>query len=137
MINVFCDGGARGNPGPAAVGVYITDEKGKNITRIAKKIGVATNNVAEYKAVMEALIWLVENKNKIGVDNRVNFYLDSQLVVLQLNGIYKIKNPILRELVFSVREKENELPFKIQYFHIPREKNKNADSLVNSALDNI
>ena len=63
-LNVFTDGGARGNPGPSAIGVYITDGNKKEIAGFGKKIGIATNNVAEYKAVLEALSWIIENKER-------------------------------------------------------------------------
>lgn len=135
MINVYTDGGARGNPGPAAIGVFVIDEKRAVLARIGKKIGHATNNVAEYTAVIEGLTWIAGNINKLNID-RVNFFLDSQLVVSQLNGIYKIKNAVLRELLFSIREKEASIGSVISYTHIPRAKNKNADKLVNVALDN-
>lgn len=135
MLNVYVDGGARGNPGPAAVGVYIVDEKNNILCRLGKKIGVATNNVAEYKAVIAALSLLLEKKELRG-QRQINFYLDSQLIFSQITGLFKIKNPNLRELLFAVRQKEAELSLAIQYFHIPREENKEADKLVNMALDN-
>lgn len=135
MLNVYVDGGARGNPGPAAVGVYIVDGKNNVLCRFGKKIGVATNNVAEYKAVIAALSLLLGKKELWG-HQKVNFYLDSQLIFSQITGLFKIKNPKLRELLFAVRQKEAELSLSIQYFHIPREENKEADKLVNMALDN-
>lgn len=135
MLNVYVDGGARGNPGPAAVGVYIADEKNNILCRFGQKIGAATNNVAEYKAVIAALSLLLEKKELWG-HQQVNFYLDSQLIFSQITGLFKIKNPKLRELLFAVRQKEAELSLQVQYFHIPREQNKEADKLVNMALDN-
>lgn len=135
MIKIFTDGGARGNPGPAAIGVYITDGKNK-IDAFGKKIGVATNNVAEYKAVIAAFSWIAKNKEKIKDDSEIRFFLDSKLVVSQLNGVFKIKNPGLRGLLFEIREKEAEANVPISYFYVPREENKNADRLVNRALDN-
>lgn len=135
MINVYIDGGARGNPGPAAVGVYIADEKNNKIASFGEKIGIATNNVAEYKAVIKALSWLLENKGLIE-NGEINFFLDSKLIFSQICGLFKIKQAKLRELLFEVREKEAQLGIKIHYFQIPREENKNADRLVNLALDN-
>lgn len=135
MLNVYTDGGARGNPGPAAVGVYIIDENNIVLCKFGQKIGVATNNVAEYKAAIAALSWLLEKKELWG-HQQVNFYLDSQLIFSQITGLFKVKNPRLRELLFAVRQKEAELSLAIQYFHIPREQNKEADKLVNMALDN-
>lgn len=129
---VFTDGGARGNPGPAAVGVVIKDEEGKILHQFGKKIGETTNNVAEYQAVIEALVWMRDN---LKVPNsKFQFFLDSRLVVNQLNGLFKIKESHLRDLLLRVRELEagNEIVYEL----IPREKNWQADRLVNLALDN-
>jgi ribonuclease HI len=133
---VFTDGGSRGNPGPAAIGVYITDDKGKELASIGKVIGSTTNNVAEYKAILEALTWIAENKHKLGQDLEISFFMDSELAYRQIAGIYKIKNENLRELVYKIKEKEKEIASSISYAHVRREKNKNADKLVNLALDN-
>lgn len=135
FINVFTDGGSRGNPGPAAIGVYITDSDNKIIARFGKKIGIATNNVAEYRAVLEALSWIIANKEKIEKLTKIYFFLDSKLVYSQIVGLFKIKNGDLRNLLFSVREKEAQINTPIFYKNIPREQNKKADALVNSALD--
>ncbi|QQG40729.1 MAG: ribonuclease HI family protein [Candidatus Levyibacteriota bacterium] len=136
MIYVYTDGGARGNPGPAAIGVFICDENGKQIHGFGKTIGETTNNIAEYTAVNEALEWLLNNKHILKSHAKIHFFLDSLLLVSQINRIYKIKNPKLQELLFSVREKESQLLCPVSYTHIPREKNKKADALVNLALDN-
>lgn len=134
MIKVYTDGGARGNPGPAAVGVFALNENNKVIGGFGEPIGIATNNVAEYKAVIKALDYIIENKNQLKGDGEIYFYLDSELVCKQLNGLYKVKDPNLRSLLFQIREKEIAF-FGIKYFHIPREQNKEADKLVNKALD--
>lgn len=134
-ILIFTDGGARGNPGPAALGVYIEDDNKKELARIGKKIGHATNNVAEYSAILEGLSWAVENKHKLNIEG-INFYMDSQLAYSQLIGLYKVKNEKIREFVFEIRKKEAELAIPIFYAHIPREENKQADYMVNQALDN-
>ena len=136
-LNVFTDGGARGNPGPAAVGVYVTNEKGKKIAGFGKAIGIATNNVAEYKAVISALDWIIENKKSLSKDAKIHFFLDSKLVCSQIIGIFKVKNSDLRNLLFDVRNREAQINFPIYYKHIPREQNTKADEFVNSALDNI
>jgi len=136
MINGFIihtDGGARGNPGPSAIGVVI-EKEGKRIYEFGKKIGDTTNNVAEYTAVIEAFKYM--KKIKGDKDTMVmNFYLDSLLVVNQLNGIFKIKDSKLRDLVLKIRMLEQEVGGVISYSAIPREKNKEADLLVNQALD--
>jgi ribonuclease HI len=134
-VIIFTDGGSRGNPGPAALGVFIQDEDGKELARISKTIGNTTNNIAEYSAIVEGFDWLLENKKKLRISS-VKFYMDSQLACSQLNGLYKIKNPRIREFVFEIRQKEAELGFIITYTHIPREQNKKADFMVNQALDN-
>lgn len=133
---VFTDGGARGNPGPAAVGVYITNEKGEEIAAIGKRIGVATNNVAEYSAILVAFTWISENIDKVGENSKISFFLDSELAYSQIAGIYKVKNNNLRDLLFRIKILEKELGIPVTYEHIRREKNKNADKLVNLALDN-
>ena len=133
VFSVHTDGGARGNPGPAAVGVYIHDEKGKEVVRFGKKIGETTNNVAEYQAVIIALKWLEENlKEKIG---GIKFYLDSSLVVNQLNGLFKIKENHLRELIIKVRELEQKIGGNVSYHYVSRNENAVADSLVNASLN--
>lgn len=136
MINIYTDGGARGNPGPSAIGVYVEDENKKEIISFGKKIGVATNNVAEYTAVINAFDYLLENNELLMKLEIINFFLDSNLVVSQLRGLFKIKNANLRELLFKIKEKESQISAKIYYHHIPREQNKKADKLVNLALDN-
>ena len=135
IINIFTDGGARGNPGPAAIGVYIEDENKKEISSFGKTIGSATNNVAEYRAVVEALLWISNNKDLVLGTASLNFYMDSKLVCSQINRIFKIKNDILKNYLFQIRELENKIKMPIHYNHIPREKNVNADRLVNMALD--
>jgi len=128
-INIFTDGGARGNPGPAAVGVVILDDKGNKILEASKFIGVTTNNVAEYSAFIEALDLLKE------IDAyRTIFHTDSSLVYNQLKGLWKIKNVNLKILSEQVKNKLHDLP-NFNLVLIPREKNKDADRLVNKILD--
>lgn len=134
-INIYTDGGSRGNPGPAALGVHIENETGIILAAIGKAIGNSTNNVAEYSAIIAGLSWAFVNKNKMPHLSRINFFMDSQLAAQQLNGIYKVKNPKLRELIFLIKQKEAEIDLPIYYSHIPREQNKKADKLVNEALD--
>ena len=131
---IYTDGGARGNPGPAAIGVYVVDSDGKEILRKSKQIGEATNNIAEYRAVIEALEWIRENAEGQSASWRIQFYLDSSLVVNQLNGIFKVKQKHLRELLLQIRGLEQEIGGKILYNFIPREKNKTADFLVNNSF---
>lgn len=138
MSNVFVytDGGARGNPGPAALGVYIEDDNGSPLFSLGKKIGETTNNIAEYSAILEALNWLVENKLTLGNECKINFYMDSLLAYSHIKKLYKIKNEKLREIILSIWEKEKTLGLTVSYNHVRREGNKKADTLVNLALDN-
>lgn len=129
MLQVFCDGGARGNPGPAAYG-FVVYEDGSVIKSEGGYIGNTTNNVAEYSAVEQSLNWLKENRP----GENLEYFLDSNLVVSQLSGSFKVKN---RALLEFVRKIKRTLPNfgKISFKYIPREKNKEADKLVNQALD--
>lgn len=129
---IHTDGGARGNPGPAAIGVVIAETNNLILTRFGKRIGETTNNVAEYTGVIEALKKVKSLEKEI---EKIDFFLDSTLVVNQLNGLFKIKDEKLRNLLFQVRSLEQEVGGSIYYHVIPREKNEQADFLVNQALD--
>lgn len=133
---IYTDGGARGNPGPAAIGVFIIDSNGQVLQEIGKTIGETTNNVAEYTAVLTGMNWILDNKELVGEYHKIIYYIDSQLVVQQLKGLYKIKSPHLRVLISEIKQKESVLQTPVEYVHVPREKNKEADRLVNHALDN-
>ncbi|HOG24188.1 MAG: 14.7 kDa ribonuclease H-like protein [Candidatus Omnitrophica bacterium ADurb.Bin292] len=128
---VYSDGGARGNPGPAAVGVLVCDEQGHKLGDHSEVIGETTNNVAEYTAVLRGLTLAAELK---GVE--VDYFLDSELVARQLSGIYKLKAEHLRPLFTDVKEKEKKFK-RVTYFHVPREHEKirYVDKLVNIALN--
>ena len=130
---IFTDGGARGNPGPAAIGFIVKDNQGKILAKIGKYIGRTTNNVAEYQAVIEALKW-IKSSIQYSIFS-IQFFLDSKLVVNQLNGRFKIKDAKLKNLVIKVRCLEKEINGKIFYHFIPRQKNHHADFLVNQTLD--
>ena len=124
-----CDGGARGNPGPAGIGVTIRSPRGKVLAEVSEAIGAATNNVAEYTAVKRAL----ERAAEIGATD-VLVRSDSKLLIEQLKGNYRVKNPTLQRLHAEVRALAR--PFdKIAYEHVPRERNRRADALVNLAVD--
>jgi ribonuclease HI len=135
-ITIYTDGGSRGNPGPAALGTYIESEDGSEIKSIGKTLGITTNNVAEYSAIKEGLDWVFENLSDMPNLIKINFFMDSNLAASQLNGYYKIKNSGLREIFFEIKKLEAQIKIPISYTHIPREKNKKADRLVNLALDN-
>ena len=128
------DGGARGNPGPAAIGVVIENEIGERLDEISETIGETTNNIAEYTAVLRGLYAL---QGLFGEDTKnleIDWRLDSELVVKQLAGDYKVKNPGLRTLFEEIRDLRSRFP-KLTLKHVRRELNKEADQLVNEALD--
>ena len=127
VLNV--DGGARGNPGPAAIGVVISDVDGRLVEELAETIGVATNNVAEYRAVLRGL----ERAQALGADE-VELIGDSELVAKQLNGAYKVKHPVMKELFLeALRGLRGFESWTIRT--VPRAQNAAADALVNAALD--
>jgi ribonuclease HI len=127
---VFTDGASRNNPGEAGVGVVIKDEDGNTVKTFSHYLGIATNNVAEYTALLDALELLSRQPA-----DEIEIHLDSQLVVRQVLGEYKVKQPHLLPLVERVREKMATFP-KITLSHVPREMNAEADALANKAIDN-
>lgn len=131
-INVYCDGGSRGNPGPGASAFVVYDKNGALLGKGGKNLGKTTNNIAEYNGVIEALSWVFKNAK---TETEVRFFLDSQLVVNQLTGKFRIKNKDLISLAAKIKTAERNFPGRIEYFFIPRSKNKVADMLVNRILD--
>ncbi len=130
MITVHTDGGARGNPGPAAIGVVINHPtEGK--TTFGTYLGYTTNNIAEYTAVIEALRHLISHYKS----DDVIFFLDSELVQKQLSGAYRIKDPKLKLLARRVFALLDQWTGSYSFVHIPREKNTEADEIVNTVLD--
>jgi ribonuclease HI len=131
-VAVFCDGGARGNPGPAAIGAVVVDPATRPPTRLAtvsERIGVATNNVAEYRALVAGL----ERARDLGVDE-LEVVSDSELLVKQMRGEYKVKNAALRELSTQAARVARGIG-DVRYTAVRREHNELADRLVNEALD--
>lgn len=125
------DGGARGNPGPAAIGIVLKDENKNSIETKGIYLGNTTNNFAEYKGILEGL-----KLAKIKGVTEINCFLDSELVVKQLLGLYKVKEETLKLLHKEVKEIEKEF-IKVTYTHVRREFNKEADLIVNKVLDSI
>jgi len=122
------DGGSRGNPGPAGIGVTFSDSDGTVLAKFKEYIGEATNNVAEYRALILAL-----EKAKDFECDEIECRLDSELVVKQLHGAYKVKDEKMKPLYARVQEL---IFFKpVKFVHVRREFNKEADALVNAALD--
>lgn len=133
---LYTDGGARGNPGPAGAGAYITDGTGKKILGLSKYLGETTNNVAEYEAVilgLEALKKKVPKEKRAEI--KLELRLDSELIARQLTGVYQIKEPTLFPLfikIWNIRVAD----FKnLTITHVRREQNKEADALANEAMD--
>jgi len=132
------DGGSRGNPGPAAIGVVFYDESQEVLYCCKECIGEATNNEAEYRAIIKALEILLKSRwfaanNQTG--SKVVCRLDSLLVVEQINGNYKIKQEHIRAFMVRIHELLDQIKLNIIFQHVPREQNKAADKLVNEALD--
>ncbi|MCW3130755.1 MAG: ribonuclease HI family protein [Methanophagales archaeon] len=128
---IYTDGACRGNPGPAGIGIVICDESGKIVKEYEEFIGTATNNIAEYRALIKAL----ELASDFSV-SEVKCFSDSELMVKQLNGEYRVKNKKLGKLFLQVREKEKRFE-RVNYSHVPREEDliKRADKLANRAID--
>ena len=135
ILQIYTDGGSKGNPGPSSIGgVFYLDKK--RIFDFKKSIGIATNNDAEYKALIEALEQILNIKSQISKFkeiNEINFYSDSRLMVNQVKGLFKVKNGRIREYILKIRSLEQEIKIPIFYYLIPREQNQEADQLVNLA----
>ena len=128
MISIYTDGASRGNPGPASLGVVIKDKKEKVLGAWKKLIGIATNNQAEY----QALIFGLEKAKKIKAEE-INCFSDSKLVVEQINRRFKIKDKKLAILFIKAWNLSQSFK-KINFYYLPREDNKEADYLANSAF---
>lgn len=127
-VIIHADGASLGNPGPAAIGATIKDDRGRILASISQRIGWATNNQAEYRAVIVAL----ERATGLGV-SRADIYLDSELIVRQLNGQYRVKNQSLKPLYHKLKQLQSQLDgFTIT--HIPRNENSEAHNLAALAL---
>jgi len=128
-VVIYSDGGSRGNPGPSSTGYVIYDQRENELARGGTYLGIATNNQAEYLAVKEGL----DRAKELGAQ-KVDYYLDSMLVVKQMSGEYKIKNKDLWPIHQSIKDLSSEFD-NVSFTHVRREKNKVADSIVNEVLD--
>ena len=128
-MRIWVDGASRGNPGPAAIGVLIKDEQDRLIARISQRIGITTNNQAEYRAIIAAL----EKAISLGF-KQVEVNSDSELVGRQINGRYRVKKAALKLLYHQVKQLQGLLE-SFTITHIPRQQNTEADNLANTALD--
>ncbi|WP_263350249.1 ribonuclease HI family protein [Acidicapsa acidisoli] len=129
MLIAHCDGGSRGNPGPAGYGAVIEDPNGRVLARLSEYLGKRTNNYAEYSALLGVLAWCLENKHR-----RLRVVADSELMVKQMQGKYKVNSPDLRPLWEEARRRANQLE-KFEIAHTLRGGNKEADQLANDAMD--
>ncbi len=128
-VTAFCDGGSRGNPGPAGYGVWIQDENGAPLAELSDFIGIRTNNVAEYSGLLAALEWALANGA-----HELRVVSDSELMVKQIKGQYSVKSPDLKPLYEEAKRRAAKLDrFEMQ--HVLRGKNKEADRLANEAMD--
>ena len=136
-LTVYTDGGARGNPGPAGIGVHIVDATGQVVFEVSEAIGNSTNNFAEYHAVARALEALRQRFGKKTKEMQFQLKLDSELVKKQLNGEYQIKEPGLVPLFIEIHNLRVANFPHLTLTHVPRAQNKEADRLVNEALDTV
>jgi ribonuclease HI len=128
ILKVFSDGASRGNPGEAGCGFVILNTENKVLEEGCLYLGHATNNVAEYRAVLEAA-----RRAKLKNPSEINFYLDSELIVKQMKGEYKVRNEALAQIRLELVKTLQGL--KVSFNHVPREQNKLADKLANKAID--
>lgn len=139
-ISVYTDGGSRGNPGPSGFGIVIYEdaqggEPRRVIAQLSKFIGIKTNNEAEYLALIDALIWIRDNQAGFDITD-ADFYSDSQLLVRQMQGHYKVKAPTIVPLHSAAKSLLQSLKLNYKFNEILREYNSEADSLANQAMDN-
>jgi ribonuclease HI len=136
QFTLYADGGARGNPGPAGAGAVVFDHLGKRVVEVSDYLGVATNNIAEYEAVLRGLKklseeYLPEHLKEMDLIIR----MDSKLVIEQLKGNYKVKHPNLVPRYMEVKNLLTRSFGKVSFEHVYREKNTDADELANRAMD--
>ena len=129
VLHIHIDGGSRGNPGDAGFGVYVEDGRGTVLAELYGYLGRATNNVAEYQALLHALRYALERRA-----TAVRVFSDSELVVKQMNGQYKVKHPDMQTLHREARALLARIP-DARIAHVRREQNREADRLANEALD--
>ncbi len=136
LYTLYADGGARGNPGPAGAGAVVFDSIGKRVVEVADYLGVATNNIAEYEAVIRGLKALqAEFPEGHFKTHEVVIRMDSKLVIEQMKGNYKVKHPNLVPRYLDAKNVIARNFTKVSFEHVPREKNKDADELANKAMD--
>jgi len=133
-LHLYTDGGARGNPGIAGYGFAIFDQDKKLLHKDSQFLGVKTNNEAEYLGIIAALTWVTQNLSTYNPDS-VHLFSDSQLIVRQLQGLYKVKSPNLKPFFATAQNLISQIKVPLTFNDIRREYNKLADSLANEAMD--
>ncbi|MDD4938096.1 MAG: ribonuclease HI family protein [Candidatus Shapirobacteria bacterium] len=133
-INIYTDGGSRGNPGISGYGLVIYDQDKNILYQESKFLGLKTNNEAEYLGLLASLKW-IKNNQKLYQINKANFFSDSQLLIRQMQGKYKVKAPNLKDLFIQSLQLLTQINLDCQFNHIRREFNLLADKLANQAMD--
>lgn len=136
QFTLYADGGARGNPGPAGAGAVVFDHLGKRVVEVSDYLGVATNNIAEYEAVIRGLRGLIASyPDEVRKATPLTVRMDSQLVIQQLKGVYKVKHPHLVPRYLEVKNMLARSFGPVTFEHVYRENNVDADALANRAMD--
>ena len=134
VLNIYTDGGSRGNPGISGYGLVIYEDKQKVLYQEGKFLGIKTNNEAEYSGIIAALEWVKKNKTNYNI-TQLNFFADSQLMIRQFQGLYKVKAPTLLPLYAQAQQLLAQINLPTKFTDVRREFNKLADELANQAMD--
>jgi ribonuclease HI len=135
-FTLYADGGARGNPGPAGAGAVVFDNLGKRVAEVSDYLGIATNNIAEYEAIIRGLKKLIDTYSPDVIHSTpLAIRMDSKLVIEQLKGNYKVKHPNLVPRYMEVKNLLARSFGTVTFEHVYRESNKDADALANHAMD--
>jgi len=134
VLNIYTDGGSRGNPGISGYGLVIYEDKQKILYQEGRFLGIKTNNEAEYSGIIAALEWVKKNKTNYNI-TQLNFFADSQLMIRQFQGLYKVKAPTLLPLYAHAQQLLAQINLPIKFTDVRREFNKLADELANQAMD--
>ncbi len=139
ILKVYIDGASRKNPGEAGAGIFMEDNAGMALAELNEYLGITTNNEAEYKALIIALKYIINNigNNSLIQLNEIKFFSDSLLLVKQMKGEYSVKSPNIIPLYREAKSLSKMVASHCSFTHIPREQNKRADSLANLAIDDV
>jgi ribonuclease HI len=133
-LSIYTDGGSRGNPGRSGCGLVVYDDLDNILFQQSLYLGIKTNNQAEYSGLVSALNWLSSNQQNYSID-KASIFMDSQLIIRQMQGIYKVKSKNLIAHFQKAKDIVSQLSFPISFKHVLRDKNTLADELANSAMD--